>query len=157
MASVGDKVEWKSTANSSQKHDVFSNLPGYFASPGGYGGLTPGKHYTRTFTSAGSFGYLCEVHLDDNMIGTVIVPVGVALVGDRFRITAASVASGGSWRHVVQVRKPGSSTFQTIGTTTAAKVTFKPGQHGTFVFRAAVKNISSGKLSGWSPTVSRTW
>ena len=57
----------------------------------------------------------------------------------------------------MQVRKPGSSTFQTIGTTTGAKITFKPGQHGTFVFRAAVKNISSGGFSGWSPTVSRTW
>ncbi len=150
----GDVVKWRNKA--SLQHDVKSDLSGYFTSPGGTGGLSKDETYTRTFKQAGTFGYICRFHRDEGMRGTIVVPIKVTLSGSTFTITVASASASGRWRNRIQVRKPGASSWSTITVTAAKSVAWGSSQHGTFQFRSAVKDTTTGSASGWSPTVSRT-
>jgi plastocyanin len=151
----GDQVKWRNEDFSD--HDVKSNLSGYFKSPGGSGGLGRKDQYSHTFKQAGSFGYLCRVHEADDMEGTVVVPIKVTRNGSTFTITAASASTSGTkWRNRIQVRRPGSSTWENVSITTAKTATFTSSKHGTYQFRSAVKNANTGARSGWSPVVNKT-
>ena len=144
---------WENVA--SIDHDVTSRLPGYFRSNGH---LDVGEEYGRTFKAAGTFGYYCVFHLFDGMTGTIVVPVTVSLSGGLFTIRIASASSAGTkWRNRVQVRKPGSSTWQTVATTTGTSVVFDPGAHGTYRFRSAVRNKDTGAMSSFSPVVGKVF
>lgn len=149
----GDKVRWTNT--SFLEHDVKSDLSGYFTSPGGSGGMGNGATFTFTFKQAGTFGYLCRAHKSIGMRGTVKVPIKVSRDGSTFRVTVASGSVSG-YRNRVQVQKPGSSTWQTISTTSSTSVRFTASKSGTYRFRSAVKRVSNGALSGYSPVVSKT-
>jgi plastocyanin len=155
----GDRVIFRNKS-STTPHDVKSNLSGYFVSPGGAGGMegdTSTATYPKTFKQAGSFAFFCREHENEGMDGTIVVPIKVTRSGNTFTITAASASmSGTKWRNRIQVRKPGSSTWQTITATSAKSVSWGSSQHGTFRFRSAVKNSQTGALSGYSPTVSKT-
>jgi hypothetical protein len=146
------------TANT--PHDVKSSLPGYFTSPGGIGGMRKdGAHptYSRTFKQAGTFRYVCRLHQYDGMTGTIVVPVTVTRSGSTFTIKVASGSmSGTRWRNKVQVRKPGSSAWMTIATTTAKSTTYTASTSGTYQFRSAVRDNDTGAQSGWSPVVNKT-
>jgi plastocyanin len=150
----GGTVRWNNKHQQAfLDHDATSTHPrGYFRKD-----VRVGKAKTFTFPSAGRFLYVCTLHA--GMDGTVTVPISVTkLTGPvRFRVTMASRSISSPWRHVVQVRKPGSSSFQTIGTTTASTVTWRPTKRGTHVFRSKVLNINNNQDSAWSPTVSRTY
>ena len=151
----GDRVTWRNKA--ALPHDVKSNLSGYFKSPGGEGGLGDEETYSFTFKQAGTFGYICRIHEDDDMKGKIVVPIKVTRDGNTFTITAASGSmSGTKWRNRIQVRKPGESTWRTIDVTTARSVNWRSSQHGTFQFRSATKDSGTGALSGYSPTVTKT-
>ncbi len=150
--SRGDTVRWRNTSYIA--HDVKSKLSGLFASPGGSGGMAKGETFTRTFKQAGSFGYLCRAH-PSIMTGTIKVPISVSRDGSTFRITVASGSVSG-YKNRVQVRKPGSDTWQTIGTTSSTSVRYTASKSGTYRFRSAVKRTSTGALSGYSPVISKT-
>ena len=148
----GDRVLWDNV--SGFDHDVTSRLPGYFRSRGR---LDVGEEYAKTFKAAGTFGYVCVFHAPD-MTGKIVVPIRVTLSGGLFTIRVASESSAGTtWRNRVQVRRPGSSTWQTIATTTGTTVTFDPGVHGTYRFRSAVRNRDTGATSGYSPVVAKVY
>lgn len=147
----GETVRWRNV--SVLDHDVRSALSGYFSSPGGAGGMSTGERFEYRFRQAGRFGYLCRLHPD--MRGTVKVPIQVKRDGSTFRITVASSSVSG-YRNRVQVQKPGSSTWQTISTTSSTSVRFTGSKSGTYRFRSAVKRVSNGALSGYSPVVSKT-
>ncbi len=154
-AGRGGSVKWLNKA-SATLHDVKSRLPGYFSS-GGIGGMDPGENYTKSFRQAGSFGYLCRLHQDYGMTGTVVVPIKVTRSGSTFTVTAASASMAGTdWRNRIQVKQPGSSSWQNVATTEARSATFSSSKPGTYLFRSQVKNAASGATSGWSPTVSKT-
>ena len=71
----GDTVRWSVASNANTTHDVSSTgVHHYFQSPGGQGGLHHGQSYSFQFTSAGSFPYVCRIHVQDGMYGTVTVP-----------------------------------------------------------------------------------
>src|SRR5262245_59618014 len=107
--SRGDAIRWDAVSGS---HDVTSRLTGYFQANGQ---LATNGEYTRTFKAAGSFGYFCKFHEFAGMTGTIKVPIRVTLASGLFTIRVASATSTGTrWRNRVQVRKPGSSTWQTI-------------------------------------------
>jgi plastocyanin len=153
----GAQVRWRN--NGFESHDVRSTLTNYFRSPGGVGGLSPGETYTFTFRSAGNFAYVCKAHQEDGMLGEVVVPISVTKLTDpvRFRIFVASQAASAPFTHVIEVDKPGAGGFTPLKTTTASSFTFKPANHGTFLFRAKVRNTAAGTSSGYSPVVSRSW
>jgi plastocyanin len=146
----GDRVRWDSVSGS---HDVTSRLAGYFRANGQ---LAADGQYARTFRAAGSFGYFCMFH--SGMTGSVVVPIAVSLSGGLFTIRVASASSSGTrWRNRIQVRKPGSSTWRTITTTTRTSVTYDPGPRGTYRFRSAVIDSGTGDRSGFSPVVSKQY
>jgi len=153
----GDKVKWVNPDSGFLEHDVKSTAPAKYFSSGARGGMAPGERFAFTFRSAGRFAYHCSIH--SGMIGAVTVPISVSrLYGPaRFRVTVASAASSGSWRHQVQAQKPGSSAWVTVATTSSTSVTYTPSERGTHDFRARVTNTTTGADSGWSPVVSRTY
>ena len=146
----GDRVRWEQVAGS---HDVTSRLSGYFQANGQ---LAANGQYTRTFRSAGTFGYFCSFHA--GMTGTITVPLSVSLSGGLFTIRVASATSTGTpWRNRVQVKRPGSAAWQTIATTTRTSVTYDPGTRGTYRFRSAVVRAGTSDRSGFSPVVSKVY
>ncbi len=146
----GDRIRWEQVSGS---HDVTSRLSGYFKANGQ---LAANGQYTRTFRAAGSFGYFCAVH--SGMTGTITVPISVSLSGGLFTIRVATATSTGTpWRNRIQVRKPGSSSWQTIATTTRSSVTYDPGTRGTYRFRSAVVRVGTSDRSGFSPVVSKVY
>ncbi len=154
VISRGDTVKWKNTV--SLPHDVKSNLSGYFTSPGGSGGLTKDETYPKQFKQAGTFVYYCRFHQYDDMRGKIVVPITVSRSGSTFTITVSSSSGTGKWRNKVQVRKPGSSGWTTLSTTSYRSVTYSSSKTGTYKFRSAVKDSDTGATSGYSPTVSKT-
>ena len=139
-------------------HDVQSTAPAGYLSSGGPESVPVGTTWSFTFRSAGRYGYLCSVHA--GMTGSVVVPIAVTrLAGPvRFRVTLATKTAAAPWKHQVQVRRPGSSTWVTIATTSGPSVTWRPARHGTHAFRARlVKGTPAGAHSGWTPPVGATW
>jgi plastocyanin len=151
----GDSVRWKNIATSYLDHDVYGTAPnGYFASPGGAGGMEPGESYTFLFRAAGRYPFLCRVH--DGMTGRVTVPLSVATVSAGIKVTVASASQSG-YRVRVQRKKGTSGSWSTAGTTTAKSLTWDPPTRGTFYFRARLERTASGASSDWSPTKGITW
>jgi plastocyanin len=158
-AARGDKVKWTNTGNI--QHDVFSaSIAGYFSS-GATGGLHHNDSYSFTFTSAGTFQYICRLHSADGMTGYVVVPVGVAKLSSptRFHVTAGStkIASTSPYTHVYQVEKPGTSTWATFKTSKSGSVNYTPSTHGTYHFRAYLQSTNSHGFSQPSPAVAATY
>jgi len=153
----GDKVQWQNQAQGIS-HDVKSDLPGYFSSPDGPGGLFFKDLYTKTFRQAGTFGYGCRAHEGTSPEeGTVVVPIKVTRDGNTFTIVAASESmSGTKWRNRIQVKDPGSSTWKSVKTTSAKSATYFSTKSGTFRVRSATKNAETGATSGWSPVVTKS-
>ncbi len=105
--------------------------------------------YSRVFTSAGSFGYLCTNH--PFMQGTVkvrLLATGTPTSGWVLRW--ASAAGTDALDYDVQFRKPGSKAWRPFRTDTKAQTgKFNPARNGTYTFRARTdRNVAS---SGWSP------
>jgi len=78
---VGESVTWKNSANdvhtvtadpSRAKMKENVSLPAG-AKPFHSGEIHPGKTYRQTFTVAGTYRYVCTLHEDKGMTGTVIV------------------------------------------------------------------------------------
>ena len=64
VVSVGTTVSWLNNDGTTH-NSVASN--GLFSSPN----LAPGRRFNFTFTTAGSFPYICTIH--PNMVGTITV------------------------------------------------------------------------------------
>lgn len=78
---VGESVTWKNSANdvhtvtadpSRAKMKENVSMP-TGAKPFHSGDIAPGKTYRQTFTTAGTYRYVCTHHEDKGMTGTVIV------------------------------------------------------------------------------------
>ncbi len=64
---VGDTVVWRN--NGVNPHTSTSDTPGLWDS----GIMAPGATFSRTFDTAGTFGYNCTLHRSIGMVGTVVV------------------------------------------------------------------------------------
>lgn len=62
----GDTVTWENRGNVT--HNAHAD-DGTWASPD----LRPGQSYSRTFRQPGVYGYICTLHVVEQMFGTVIV------------------------------------------------------------------------------------
>jgi plastocyanin len=83
---VGESVTWKNSANdvhtvtadpSRAKMKENVSVPAG-ARPFHSGDIPPGKTYRYTFTTPGTYRYVCQPHEDKGMTGTVIVKPGNA-------------------------------------------------------------------------------
>ncbi len=154
-AQQGDTVTW--TNNSQRQHNVTSDS-GLFRSPRLAEDNTPGAHmqplttYSFGFTSSGKYTYRCSL---DNFAGVIVVPLKTAPVsGTRttsFTITwATSVPAG--WVEDIQIKRPGGTVFKDWKTgETGTSSSFIPDKGaGTYSFQARLRNLSTGKTSGYA-------
>lgn len=106
-----------------------------------------------TSQRAGSFAYHCEIH--HSMRGTVNVTMSAqatATIGEDVTIGFATVGAPSGFTEEIQKRKAG-GTWKLFQTSTGTAVHWTPQKAKTFQFRARFKQISSGKVTGWSPTL----
>jgi plastocyanin len=138
---VGGSVTWR--FQDQMTHDATSSQ-GFWAS----GPKSTGSTFVHTFTSSGSYPYLCTLH--PSMRGLVKVPVSATgSPGVGWRLRWSTVAGAGGRTFDVQVRKPGSSTWKPFRTdTTLPTARFNPGRPGKYAVRARTSDRQS---SGWSP------
>lgn len=148
---AGDSVTWQKPADTF--HNVASSTGMFRSGDPNFGALT----FTRTF-SAGTYSYLCEVHADEGMRGTVRnrPRVTAAPSGAPFTVRWATSATNtgtsfgvhyrinsGDWR----VWRRGTTTFAGIFGANDTPVRVVAGR--TYRFR--VRSILSGNTSGFSP------
>jgi len=159
----GDSVSWTMSPANKRDHSVTERSGmGYFDS-----GQQPGQRivFTSVFPAAGTFHYHCKdpAHAK-TMTGTVKVPVGrkpiSAPMGTPFTIHWGQKGNFGKpappappgFVFDVQIKRPGATKFVAFRRgTTSPSVHFKPTGHGTYYFRARLRNKANGKASGWSP------
>lgn len=137
---MGTLVVWTNT--DSVAHTTTSNQ-GFWGSPH----LGTHASYSHRFNQAGTFGYHCAIH--PSMQGGVRIPMrATARTGGGVLVWA--LASG---RYDVQIERPGSTTWASFRTGTAARgTTFSTKHAGRYHFRARTHGPSG--VSGWSPTAS---
>jgi hypothetical protein len=157
----GGVVRW--TFGGTRKHSVTNDQK---LATGGKplfdsGARTTGQ-FNYTFVAAGTYTYRSTSAGDGKFAGSVAVPVMVTpssgSTTTTFNVVWASASLSG-YVFDVQVRfqKAGSkqwSAWTSMATgTTARSGTLTPTSAGTYAIRALLRNPSSGKASGWSPTV----
>lgn len=138
----GDSVKWKNIGN--RTHTVtLNNGFTFFSSET----LAPnGGVFTKAFPGAGTFGYHCAIHSGQS--GKVKVPIGLAKVDGKIRVTVASAPVSG-FRHRIE-KKRNSGAWSLLGTTSSTSLDFAPSRTGTWTFRARMENINNGSHSGWA-------
>ena len=107
------------------------------------------------FGTAGSFGYQCDIH--HSMRGTINVRMMASdtspNVNDLITITFATAGAPSGYIQIIQKRKAG-GTWRLYMKSTGTSVNFTPPKVKTFEFRSKLKNINTGAVTGWSPTLS---
>ena len=136
-----DSVKWKNVGSTT--HTVTLNNGFDFFPSQTHG---PGQIYTKAFPGAGTFGYSCIIHNGQN--GKVKVPIGLAKVNGKIRITVASASVSG-FRHRIE-KRVNSGAWGLLGTTSGTSVDFAPPKSGTWTFRARMESLSNGSSSGWA-------
>lgn len=123
-------------------------------------------HRANTFFSAGTFPYSVDVQSRNAQHGVwgppvthdatiqSLMRVSRARVekGDKVTISWASKPAPGEWSYDVQIKRPDETSFSGWKTeVTEPSDDFRPGQKGTYRFRARLHRVSDNATSGWSP------
>ncbi len=147
-ANPGDTIKW---TNSGERAHTITRASGLVRWDSGK--KDPGTTYSKLLTAAGTYSYLCAFH--SGMTGRVNVLVGATplsgTTATTFTLRVASVTAPTGFVYVLQSRKPGTTTFVQHSATTAATRSFRTTVKGTWAFRAALKQTSTGALVTWSP------
>ena len=155
-AALGTAVKWQNNS-AITKHDVNATKPNKYFSSGNAAGIHTGQSFTFTFSSAGTFSYICLAHSGEGMRGTVVVPMQVKRLSgspERFKVIVGSAAipSSSPWERVVQVDVPGGGQhYNAIKTTRAASFKYTPSARGTYRFRSYLKSTNGAGQSQTSP------
>ena len=141
-APMGSTVVWKNL--DSVDHTSTSDQR-FWGSPH----VAPNATWPRRFNQAGTFAYHCAIHTE--MRGRVSVPLRVS-PRTHGGVLVWALTSG---RFDVQMQRPGSATWVTLRSSTAAlSATFTTSHVGRFYFRA--RTHSATGVSGWSPVATLT-
>jgi plastocyanin len=109
----------------------------------------PGATYSRTFTSAGTFAYHCNIHPE--MHGKVRVPLTASGSPSKgYKLTWAT-AKG---TYDVETRLGTGNWVMLRAATVSTHAKFNPAKAGKYAVRALTRQ--RGAKSGWSPTVTVT-
>lgn len=140
---LGDTVQWHFKSAAERSVSDGSGL-GLFDS----GTKGAEFHYAFTFISAGRFVAADSATQSRQRVG---VPMEAVAEGGGIRLRWATAPREG-YVFDVQVKRPGSSTFETIheGTTETGSV-HEPVQDGRYRFRARLRASGADARSGWSP------
>jgi streptogramin lyase len=110
--------------------------------------------FSYAFTAAGSYPYRDPTA--PALTGSISVPVVASPASGStstpFAITWATRTAATGFVYDVQVKRPGSTSYVDWRKgTTAPSASFSPDAgHGSYSFRARLRNLASGKASGWS-------
>ena len=152
----GDFVAWTCNLDTNNPHTATSNTlndnPFDISLPPDCGTST-GVNFAR----AGSFGYHCEIH--GSMRGTIAVRMMSSdtspNVNQLITLTFATSGAPSGFTEIIQKRKAG-GTWRLFKKSTGTSVTWTPPKAKTFEFRARLKRLSDGAVTGWSPVLSLT-
>jgi plastocyanin len=146
---IGDKVEWVN--HSGVGHTVTGDAPLNLWDRS----LPIDATVSRNFNTAGTFPYHCNIHFF--MHGAIAVKMTSSAhsgtSATTFTLRWATFAAADGRRYIVQKRAPG-GTFVPFEATSSPTGTFKTSIKGTWGFRARLKRVSDGAVSGFSPTLS---
>lgn len=158
---LGDQVTWENISGTA--HTATSDGVADGTGIPGLGlwttGTVLGFSTNVAFNWAGRFNYHCTFHaISFGMLGVVKVPPTVSpLMGStstKFAITWAKVAPPSGVVFDIKIKRPGTPGFTRWtdpGGTTALSLPFTPDAGpGKYVFRARLRNPSSGATSGYS-------
>jgi plastocyanin len=120
------------------------------------GSIAPGKNYTHTFTTAGTFSYQSTVGTD-NMHGTIkVAPTAVKNGSDIDVTVGTSMPAGVSVDIFVEV--PGATSFVSAQNNFSAGTTFTyTPTDGPGVYKFQVRTNKNAAQSGFSPTARATF
>lgn len=152
ITALGSTVRWTNTDPIVHSSTKFAPFPASWNRM-----LNPGQSWGLVMAAAGAFSYYCDPHSDgvNGMRGTVRVPIGVSATS----ITKGSVATlrfstrklGGPWVFDVDIKRGSGAWTRTRTGYAGATLAYKPPTTGTYLFRAALRNASTGRRSGVSP------
>ena len=147
----GTTVHWIN-GDSFNSHTSTSNQ-GFWGSPV----LLPNETFdeTGTFLNAGAYGYQCTQH-PGQMPGTVKVPlIATGTSASGWTLKWSSLTAAPTNRSFdVQIKRPGSTTWQAFRTATVnRKAFFNPTKTGTYSFRSRTNKVPGTKHSDWSPVL----
>jgi uncharacterized repeat protein (TIGR01451 family) len=150
---IGAKVPWHWNGNF--PHTVTDDTGlGLFDS----GARTKGATFAFSFKAAGTYTYICTIHL---FTGTIQIPPTVSPAtgpqGSAFTVTWSSGAPPSGDVFDIQVMVPGGSFADWKTGQTATSGTYTPSSGpGTYSFRARLRNATTQKATGYSPGVAIT-
>lgn len=150
-AARGDVIKW--TNRGVLSHTTTSTITG---AVGWNNTLAPGSSSSKSLPGAGTYAYHCNFH---SMSGKVKVRISVSPtsgpIGTTFTVSVASAQAPTGYSYAPQVKVPGSTSWTSLGNTTATSVSYVASKSGKYLFRSKVKH---GSLAGTapSPTVSVT-
>lgn len=111
-----------------------------------------GEQYSRRFTAAGNFAYLCTIHSD--MTGRVAVEPRLVVREDEYVVAWASVDAPPGYIYDVKFKGPGETEWTVIlHTIDSRMVQPMPSEPGSYHYRARIRKIGVG-ASRYSPVVS---
>jgi plastocyanin len=148
---TGATVAWSFSSANTATHSVTDNSGmGLYDS----GLRLPGSSYTFIFVGAGTYSV---IDMGNSSKGSVKVPLTLnPLTGHTsttFTVTWASASPPAGYVFDVQIRRPGSSTYEDWKTNqTATSATFLPDSGtGRYYFQGRLRNTANGQASGYSP------
>lgn len=116
-----------------------------------------GDVFGAVFPDAGTFGYRCTIH-PVQMKGSIKVPLpNVSKNGRKFDVTWGTEPTEAGFLHDVQVKVPGSNSWKTWKNGTAdTEGTYRTkAGHGTYRFRARLREQADNDASGYSPATAK--
>jgi hypothetical protein len=148
---LGSTATWSLGAGNLANHSIVDSTGlGLFDS----GPRGPGASFVYTFTAAGTYGVRDAT---SSMTSEITVPmVAKRTTGNTstsFPLTWASAPASAGFVYDVQIQRPGSTPFAAwrTGVTTATANFRASTGPGTYSFRARLRAVATGAVSGWSP------
>jgi WD40 repeat protein len=137
----GRTVVWRVSLNAHGRHSITdASGIGLFDS----GRRRPGASFLHRFDAAASYTAV------DRVTGrTALIQVPILDTQDGLQIAAASLPAGVVAD--VQVQLPGSTQFTSYEHGTTDLLVPRPSDPGTYLFRARLRSVSTGRSTGWSP------
>lgn len=114
-----------------------------------------GPSFSYTFTSAGSYDYVCTLHI--GMDGHADVPMRAApptgATSSTYTVTWSSAAAATDFVFDVRSKRKGRIWRTWQDGVTVRQAVYSPGSAGTYLFRSRLRRVSTGESSGWSAAV----
>jgi plastocyanin len=148
---LGQTTKWVFPSANAQSHSATDNS-GFSLFDSGL--MAPGSSFSYSFIAAGSYPVIDTATSHTSAVEVPVAISATAYPATSFRIKWATAAPPGADVFDVQVRQPGSASFtywKQATTLTAATYKPNPAAEGAYLFRARLRDPSTGSSVAWSP------